>query len=92
MRKTLERSLGFLSVFSIFTLQKTIDFLSPDGSKVDICFVTAGPIDQRGIHLKIIGKIARLIRETNLLTRLREVKNSQESVEAITTFDREEPL
>jgi len=75
--------------FGIFTLQDAIDFLSPDRSKVDVCFVTAGPVDQRGIHLKIIGRIARLIKETDLLARLREAKNSHELVEVVTTFDRE---
>jgi len=76
------------TLLGIFTLQDAIDFLSPDRSKVDVCFVTAGPVDQRGIHLKIIGRIARLIQETNLLDRLREAKNSHELVEVITTLDR----
>lgn len=75
--------------FGIFTLQKPIDFLSPDRSKVDVCFVTAGPIDQRGIHLKIIGRTARLIRDTNLLDRIRESKNSHELIESITALERE---
>jgi len=80
------------TLFGIFTLQEPIDFLSPDKSKVDVCFVTAGPLDQRGIHLKIIGRTARLIQETNLLTRLREAKNSHELVEVVTTLDREGAL
>ena len=77
------------TLFGIFTLQDAIDFLSPDRSEVDVCFVTAGPVAQRGIHLKIIGRIARLIKETNLLTRLREAQNSHELVEVLTTLDRE---
>ena len=75
--------------FGIFILQDAIDFLSSDRSKVDVCFVTAGPVDQRTIHLKIIGRIAHLIKETNLLARLREAKNSHELVEVVTTLDRE---
>ena len=75
-----------------FSMKNAIDFLAPDGSKVDVCFVTVGPIDQRDVHLKIIARIARLIRETNLLTSLREAKNSSELMEAITSLDREEPL
>jgi len=75
--------------FGIFTLQEAIDFSSPDRAKVDICFVTAGPIDQRGIHLKIIGRIARLIRGTSLLDQLKKAENSHELVEAVNMFDRE---
>ena len=78
------------TLFGIFTLRDAIDFLSPDGSKADLCFVTVGPLDQRGIHLKIMGRIARLIQSTNLLEQLREANNSHEVVEAITTIDREE--
>ena len=77
------------TLFGIFTLQDAIDFLSPDRSEVDVCFVTAGPVDQRGIHLKIIGRIARLIKETNLLTGLKEAQDSHELVEVLTTLDRE---
>ena len=78
--------------FGIFTLENAIDFLAPDGAEVDVCFITVGPIDQRDVHLKIIARIARLVRETDLLTSLREAKNSSELIEAITSLDREEPL
>ncbi len=78
--------------FGIFTLENTIDFLAPDGAEVDVCFITVGPIDQRDVHLKIIARIARLVRETDLLTSLREAKDPSELIEAITSLDREEPL
>ncbi|MFC1717420.1 PTS sugar transporter subunit IIA [Candidatus Poribacteria bacterium] len=78
--------------FGIFTLKNAIDFLTPDGTKVDVCFVTVGPLDQRDVHLKIIASIARLVRSTNLLNSLREAGSSSELVEAITTLDKEEPL
>jgi len=77
------------TLFGIFTLRDAIDFLSPDGSKADVCFVTVGPLDQRGIHLKIIGRIARLIQSTKLLEQLREANNTHELVEVMTTIDRE---
>ncbi len=78
------------TLFSIFTLRQPIDFESPDESKIDICFVTVGPSDQRGIHLKILGRTAYLIRETDLLTRLREVEEDAQLADVITTLDSQE--
>jgi len=75
--------------FGIFTLKNAIDFLAPDGAEVDVCFITAGPIDQRDVHLKIIASIARLIRETELLINIRAAKSPGELVELITALNRE---
>ncbi len=107
MRMGFERSLGFLSVFSI-SVGAMISglFVLPGlaaaktGPSVILAFFlaglialpAAGPLDQRDVHLKIIASIARLTWSTNLLNSLREAKSSSELVEAITTLDREEPL
>jgi len=80
------------TLFGIFTLRQPIDFESPDESKVDICFVTVGPPDQRGIHLKILGRTAYLIRETELLARLRYAEANAQLADVITTLDSQEVL
>ena len=73
--------------FGIFTLHQPIDFQSPDKSEVDICVVTGGPPDQRRVHLKILGRIAYLIRETDLLTQLREAESDTQLADAIIACD-----
>ena len=75
------------TLFGVFTLHQPIDFESPDKSEVDICVVTGGPPDQRRVHLKILGRIACLIRETDLLTQLREAESDTQLADAIIACD-----
>jgi basic amino acid/polyamine antiporter, APA family len=76
------------TLFGVFTLLKPIDFASPDKSLVDICIVTVGPDDQRLTHLKLLGRIAHLIRATDLLDQLRAAESDTQLADAITTGDR----
>ena len=80
------------TLFGIFTLRQPIDFESPDKSKIDICFAMVEPSDQRDIHLKILGRTAYLIRETDLLTRIREAEEDAQLADVITTLDSQETL
>ena len=75
------------TLFGVFTLHQPIDFESPDKSKVDICIVTGGPPSQRRVHLKILGRIAYLIRETDLLTQLHEAESDTQLADAIIACD-----
>lgn len=75
------------TLFGIFTLHQPIDFESPDQSQVDICIVTGGPPDERSVHLKILGRMAYLIRETDLLIPLREAESDTQLADAIIACD-----
>lgn len=75
------------TLFGIFTLHQPIDFESPDKSQVDICIVTGGPPDERNVHLKILGRMAYLIRETDLLIPLREAESDTQLADAIIACD-----
>ena len=75
------------TLIGVFTLLQSADFQSPDKSEVDVCIITAGPSDQRNIHLKLLGRTAYLIRETDLLNRFREAESDAQLVDAITTLD-----
>ncbi len=75
------------TLLSIFTLHQPIDFESPDASQVDLCFVTVGPAEQRSIHLKILGRIAALIRETDLAARMREAETNAQLIDALLSVD-----
>jgi amino acid transporter/mannitol/fructose-specific phosphotransferase system IIA component (Ntr-type) len=75
------------TLFGVFTLLQPLDFASPDRSAVDVCIVTVGPSEQRGIHLKILGRAAYLIRETDLLDQLRAAETDIQLANALIAVD-----
>ena len=43
---------------------------SPDGVAVRACFLWLTPTDDGGVHLKVLGRLARLMRRDDLRTAL----------------------
>ena len=75
----------------VFTLRHPVDFDSPGRQLVDICIATVGPPGQRNTHLRILGRVAYLIREANLLAQLREVDSNAQLSDVVMTCDAATP-
>jgi len=61
----------------VFTAASPVDYQAPDGAGVDVFFVTLGGPGDRGRHLKILSRIATLVKETDLLERLRQADSDE---------------
>lgn len=66
---------GIITLFARLT--KPIDFESPDGEPVDLVFVLLAPDHAGGDHLKALARISRLVRDPEMLERLRSASDLQ---------------
>ena len=64
-----------------------IDFNSPDKKPVKIIFLILGNKENPGLHLKALARIARLIKETEIIKKLIDCSNAQE---VLRIFEEEE--
>ena len=62
----------------IVTLEKPINYKSPDKQKVDIVFAVITSPKERQVHLNILAEISRLALNTTMLERLREARTKQD--------------
>lgn len=67
----------------VFTLESPIDYDAPDGIGVDVFFVTLGTPGDRNEHLVLLGSIAKLVMESDLLGRLRGAESADDIVAAV---------
>lgn len=63
--------------------KRGIDFDSLDGEPVYIFFMLIAPSNSAGIHLKILAKISRLLKDKFFRQALRESKTPQEALKLI---------
>src|ERR1041384_4951482 len=64
-------------LFGMFArLDRGIDFESLDGQPVDLIFLLLAPEGAGADHLKALARVARLLREADVLTRLRETRDA----------------
>jgi amino acid transporter/mannitol/fructose-specific phosphotransferase system IIA component (Ntr-type) len=71
------------TVLGVFTTKDPIDYKAPDGSAVDVFFLTLGPQSDRQTHLIVLSALAKLLLKTDLGQRLREAKDADALVEAM---------
>ena len=57
-------------------LERGIDFESLDGQPVDLIFLLLAPEGAGADHLKALARVARLLREAEVVTRLRETRDA----------------
>ena len=57
-------------------LERPIDFESLDGQPVDLVFLLLAPEGAGADHLKALARVARLLREAEVVTRLRETRDA----------------
>jgi PTS system nitrogen regulatory IIA component len=64
------------SIFGIFArLERPLDFESIDGVPVDLIFLLIAPESAGADHLKALARIARMLRETALTSKLRSTRD-----------------
>ena len=64
-------------LFGLFArLERPIDFESLDGQPVDLIFLLLAPEGAGADHLKALARVARLLRESEVVTRLRETRDA----------------
>ena len=69
------------------TSRKGVEFDALDGEKVYIIFLLVAPQDSAGMHLKVLAKISRLLKDKFFRQALREVKNPSEVIKIIREED-----
>ena len=63
--------------------KKGIEFDALDGEPVYLFFMLVAPANSSGIHLKILAKISRLLKDKFFRQALREAKTSTEALKQI---------
>ena len=72
-------------IYCLFArLEKPIDFEALDDEPVDLIFLLLAPEHASGDHLKALARISRLLREPDVLKRLREATNPGEIFRVLT--------
>ncbi len=68
-----------------------IDFLSLDEAPVHTIFLLLSPPAASSTHIKLLARIARLMRQPDFLEQLLAAKTAEEVIEKIRLFDEEHP-
>ena len=63
--------------------KKGIDFDALDGEPVYLFFILVAPLNSSGIHLKILAKISRLLKDKFFRQALRESKSADEALKQV---------
>ncbi|HOJ52365.1 MAG TPA: PTS sugar transporter subunit IIA [Syntrophales bacterium] len=66
---------------------KGIDFNALDGKPVFLFFLLLAPEGSQSIHLRVLAKISRMVRDASFRTRLMGAKDSKELYEIISKQD-----
>jgi PTS system nitrogen regulatory IIA component len=65
-------------LFGLFArLDRGIDFEALDGQPVDLIFLLLAPEGAGADHLKALARVARLLRDTEVATKLRESRDAE---------------
>lgn len=68
-------------------LETPIDVQSLDGSRADLFFLIAAPLQGEDIHLRALSKLARLLIHSSFLESLRGAKTPEEVKQVIGTYE-----
>lgn len=60
-----------------------VEFDALDGEPVRLFFLLVAPAEETGIHIKVLSRIARLIRQPGLPAKLMEAGDSEEFLETL---------
>ena len=74
------------NVFGLFArLERPVDFEALDGQPVDLIFLLLAPEGAGADHLKALARVARLLRDPEIATKLRESRDA-ESLYSVLAF------
>src|SRR6201992_2543896 len=66
------------TVFGLFArLDRPVDFEALDGQPVDLIFLLLAPEGAGADHLKGVARVARLLRQADIVTKLRETRDAE---------------
>lgn len=65
-------------VLSVGISSKGVDFAALDGDPVQIFFLILAPVDSTGMHLKVLARIARMLKDKVFRNDLRACKTSED--------------
>jgi len=66
------------TIFGVFArLERPLDFEALDGAPVDLIFLLVAPESAGADHLKALARIARMLRDTSLATKLRATRDPE---------------
>jgi mannitol/fructose-specific phosphotransferase system IIA component (Ntr-type) len=71
--------------------KKGIDFLSLDEKPVHTVFLLLSPPASSGMHIKLLARIARLMRQPDILSELLSASSAEEVIDRIRQFDEQHP-
>jgi PTS system fructose-specific IIC component len=71
--------------------KKGIDFLSLDEKPVHTVFLLLSPPASSGTHIKLLARIARLMRQPDILSELLSASSAEEVIDRIRQFDEQHP-
>ena len=74
-------------VLGVGISEKGVDFEALDGDPVNIIFMVIAPIDATGLHLKVLARIARLLKDKVFRNSLRSHKTAEKIYETIKEED-----
>lgn len=74
-------------VIAVARVKKGLDFEALDGRPVHVLFLLLGPPQQAGLHVKLLARIARLIRDPAFLEQLKLADTAQKLYQVIRTGD-----
>lgn len=66
-----------------------VDFRSLDQRPVHLFFLLLSPSASTGVHIKLLARIARLVRHPELLERIRESTDAPGMIDEIRAYERE---
>lgn len=69
--------------------RKGVDFESLDGRPTHIFFLLLTPENSAGIHLKLLARISKLLRDDDIKTRLMQAENAEDVLAVIAEEDKE---
>jgi nitrogen PTS system EIIA component len=67
--------------------RKGVDFESMDGRKTHLFFLLLTPENSAGMHLKLLARISRLLKQEELKTKLMQATSSEAVIQAISDED-----
>jgi len=67
-------------VVGFMTLKAPVEFDALDGKPVDVVFFTAAP--NPNLHLRMLARLARLVKSSGIVDRIRKAEGPEEAYEA----------
>lgn len=70
---------------AFYRLKPALEFDSPDGLPIDLCFILLVPQDANELHLQILGELAQMLGDADMRERLRAT-DPAELLKLLTTW------